>query len=247
MILIPAIDLKGGYCVRLAQGKMDESTIYSMDPLSQAERWLDAGAVRLHIIDLDGAVNGSPMHLETIKRIAYHCRGVDIQVGGGIRTFEAAKAYFDVGVDFVILGTQAVKNPDFVTEVISEYPGKVFVSIDTIGKEVAVKGWTQSEKMNAAELALKLQNCGASTIIHTDISRDGMLKGANITASKRLAKDLRIPVIVAGGVRNMTDIKKVYRSWNHGILGAIVGRAIYEGTLNYGEAQAYIGRNLVLS
>ncbi len=243
MMLIPAIDLKDGRCVRLVQGRMDDETVYSQDPLGQAQRWISAGAKRLHIVDLDGAVSGTPAHAETIGEIVRTWPQISIQIGGGIRTIESALAYLDAGADYVIIGTRAVREPSFVEHLNQLRPGKVIAGLDAIGGRVAVDGWTGSHGLDIIDLARTLQACGACAVIYTDISRDGMLSGVNMDAAVRLAREIQIPVIVAGGVQGIEDVRQAMAHRDSGIEGVIAGKALYEGTLSMAEALQYIDAN----
>ena len=240
MILIPAIDLKQGQCVRLRQGRMEESTVFSDDPVAMAGKWLAHGAKRLHIVDLDGAFQGEPVNADVIENISAAYPDLPIQIGGGIRTIETVEAYLEAGVKYVIIGTQAVKQPEFVTELCVEFPGSVIVGIDAKNGMVAVQGWAESSDQSAEHLAQKFEDQGVSAIVYTDISRDGMMQGVNVEATRLLAEAVSIPVIASGGVTNIEDIKKLNKVKNSGIEGVIIGRALYEGTIDLSEAQSYI-------
>ncbi|MBC8211629.1 MAG: 1-(5-phosphoribosyl)-5-[(5-phosphoribosylamino)methylideneamino]imidazole-4-carboxamide isomerase [Gammaproteobacteria bacterium] len=240
MILIPAIDLKQGQCVRLRQGRMEESTVFSDDPVAMAGKWLAQGAKRLHIVDLDGAFQGEPVNADVIENISAAYPNLPIQIGGGIRTIETVEAYLEAGVKYVIIGTQAVKQPEFVTELCVEFPGSVIVGIDAKNGMVAVQGWAESSDQSAEHLAQKFEDQGVSAIVYTDISRDGMMQGVNVEATRLLAESVSIPVIASGGVTNIEDIKKLNKVKGSGIEGVIIGRALYEGTIDLAEAQSYI-------
>lgn len=237
MLVIPAIDLKGGQCVRLEQGRMERDKVYSTDPVATARRWVEQGARRLHIIDLDGAASGRPVNAEAIHRIAEALPEVPIQVGGGIRDEDTIQEYLDAGVSYVIIGTKAVSAPHFVADVCLEFPGHIMVALDVRDGRVAIDGWSKLSRHDAAELALELQNDGVDGIIYTDISRDGMLNGLNVEAAAALARNLSIPVYAAGGVTDLNDIRALCEHAGEGIAGAITGRAIYEGTLDFAAAQ----------
>jgi len=240
MILIPAIDLKQGQCVRLRQGNMDETTVFSDDPVAMAGKWLEQGAHRLHMVDLDGAFEGEPVNADVIESISAAYPDLPIQIGGGIRKVETVEAYLAAGVEYVIIGTQAVRNPEFVTELCAEFPGHVIVGIDAKNGLVAVQGWAESSDTSAEHLAQKFEDQGVSAIVYTDISRDGMMQGVNVEATQHLAEAISIPVIASGGVTNIDDIKNLNQVKSSGIDGVIIGRALYEGTISLPEAQAFI-------
>ncbi len=240
MILIPAIDLKQGQCVRLRQGRMEDSTVFSDDPVAMAGRWLEQGAGRLHVVDLDGAFEGKPVNADVIESISSAYPDLTIQIGGGIRTMETVEAYLEAGVDFVIIGTQAVRNPEFVTELCVEFPQQVIVGIDAKNGLVAVQGWAESSDQSAEHLAQRFEDQGVSAIVYTDISRDGMMQGVNVEATRLLAEAVDIPVIASGGVTNIDDIKHLNQVQDAGIQGVIIGRALYEGTIDLAEARAYV-------
>ncbi len=236
MLLIPAIDIKDGRCVRLVQGDMDESTVYSNDPASQAARWIEAGARRIHVVDLDGAFAGRPVNASIVGRIASQHPDIEVQVGGGIRTLETAGRYLDEGVSYVIIGTRAVREPEFVAEISSRFPGTVIAGIDVRGQKVATEGWADSEQTDIAKLASDLAAAGAAAIVYTDIERDGMLSGVNVEATADLAERVDIPVIASGGIRGLGDIRRLLERSEAGIFGAIAGKSLYEGTLDYASA-----------
>jgi len=237
MQLIPAIDLKDGKCVRLRQGRMDDETIFSDDPLEVAKRWVDAGARRLHLVDLDGAVQGFPFNADLIGRIAETHRDVEIQVGGGIRSFEVIQTYLDVGVNFVIIGTQAVRTPNFVDEACLEFPGHIIVGLDARDGRVAIDGWAEVSDIAASDLAKRFEDAGVESIVFTDIGRDGMMSGVNTPATAALAGAIDIPVIASGGVTTLDDVRALCAAAGQGVSGAIVGRALYEGRIDLAEAQ----------
>ncbi len=237
MIVIPAIDMKDGKCVRLRQGRMEDATIFSDDPVAMASQWVDQGARRLHLVDLDGAFKGRPVNAVAINRIAAAHPELPIQIGGGIRDIATAKAYIDAGVRWVIIGTKAVEQPEFVAELSAECPGHVIVGLDAKGGKVATDGWAEVSGTDVRDLARDFQNAGASAIVYTDIARDGMLEGANVNATAALADVTTTPVIASGGVRDNDDIRALCEVQGRGIAGVIVGRSIYEGTLDLASAQ----------
>lgn len=237
MLLIPAIDLKDGKCVRLRQGDLSQDTIYSDDPVAVARRWADAGARRLHIVDLDGAVGGRPVNHKIIHDVAEACPELPIQVGGGIRDEDTVQQYLDAGVRFVILGTKAVTAPHFVSDVCLEFPGHIIVGLDVRDGKVAIDGWSKLSRHDAIDLAQHFEADGVEAIVFTDIGRDGMMTGLNLEATVNFARELTIPVIASGGVTNLDDIRAICAVSAEGIDGAITGRAIYEGTLDFSEAQ----------
>ena len=237
MLLIPAIDLKDGQCVRLRQGRMDDSTVFSNDPVEVAGRWVAAGARRLHIVDLNGAFAGRPVNADVVRRIAKAHPNLPIQVGGGIRSEETIQAYLDAGVQYVILGTKAVNVPHFVGDVCAEFPGHILVGLDVKDGKVAIDGWSKLSGHDVVDLAKRYQDDGVEAIIYTDIGRDGMMTGVNIDATLRLANEISIPVIASGGITNLDDIRKLCEIADAGIAGAITGRAIYEGTLDFAAGQ----------
>lgn len=237
MLLIPAIDIKDGKCVRLKQGNMDDDTAYSDSPLLVAKRWVDAGARRLHIVDLDGAFKGKPVNHDIIHQISEAFPDVPIQVGGGIRDEDSIQAYLDAGVSYVILGTKAVTAPHFVSDVCVEFPGHIIVGLDVRDGKVAIEGWSKLSRHDAIDLAQHFEEDGVASIVFTDIHRDGMMQGLNVDATVAFAQQLTIPVIASGGVTNLDDIKALCAVENEGVTGVITGRAIYEGTLDLAEAQ----------
>lgn len=239
MLIIPAIDLKDGQCVRLKQGRMDDSTVFGSDPVAMAQRWVDAGARRLHLVDLNGAFAGEPVNGEAVKAIARANPALPIQIGGGIRNAEIIEAYLSAGVSYVIIGTKAVKEPRFVTDMCKRFPGKIIVGIDAQDGMVATDGWAEVSSVKAVDLARQFASDGVSSIVYTDIARDGMMQGVNVEATVALAEACGIPVIASGGVTNMDDIRALKAVAPRGILGAITGRAIYEGTLDLAQAQQF--------
>ena len=237
MLIIPAIDIKNGKCVRLSQGKMDKETIYSDDPLEFANKWVQGGAKRIHIVDLDGAIKGKPTNIDVIHAIAESFPDVPLQVGGGIRDEDTIQAYLDAGVSYVIIGTRAVTTPHFVSDVCLEFPGHIIVGLDAKNGKLATDGWSKLSNHDADDMAKRFENDGVAAIIFTDISRDGMLNSLNIEATLKLCRGISIPVIASGGVTNLDDIRNICKVSEEGILGVITGRAIYEGTLDFAEAQ----------
>ena len=238
MLIIPAIDLKDGKCVRLRQGRMDDETIFSDNPVEVAGRWVEEGARRLHLVDLNGAFDGEPVNAGIVKAIAKAYPELSIQIGGGIRTLETIKAYIDAGVDYVIIGTKAVKDPQFVVDACQAFPGHIIVGLDAKDGYVATDGWAEVSEQKVVDVARKFEEDGVESIVYTDIARDGMMQGVNVDATAALAKAIKIPVVASGGVTNIDDIKRLAEVADQGILGAITGRAIYEGTLDLKEAQA---------
>jgi len=236
MLLIPAIDLKDGACVRLRQGEMDDSTVYSDDPAAMARRWLAAGARRLHIVDLNGAFEGRPVNARAIRAITAEAGDVPVQLGGGIRDLDTIEAHINAGVSYVILGTVAVRDPELVRQACARFPGRVMVGLDARNGKVAVSGWAEETDYDVAELAATFEGYGVAAIVYTDIGRDGMLSGPNVEATGALARSLTIPVIASGGIHSLDDIRALKAVEGDGVSGAITGRAIYEGTLDFAAA-----------
>ncbi|WP_295874413.1 1-(5-phosphoribosyl)-5-[(5-phosphoribosylamino)methylideneamino]imidazole-4-carboxamide isomerase [uncultured Zhongshania sp.] len=243
MLIIPAIDLKDGQCVRLRQGEMGDSTVYGNDPVEMAARWVAAGGRRLHLVDLNGAFEGKPVNGEAVTAIAKAYPDLPIQIGGGIRSLDTIEQYLEAGVNYVIIGTKAVKEPKFVAEACKAFPGSVIVGLDAKDGLVATDGWAEVSTLLATELAKRFEQDGVSSIVYTDISRDGMMQGVNVEATVAMAKASGLPVIASGGVTNMDDIRALNAVAEAGILGAITGRAIYEGELDLAEAQRYCDDN----
>jgi len=238
MILIPAIDLKDGKCVRLRQGDMNNDTVYSDDPVSVAKQWIDAGARRLHVVDLDGATKGRPVNRDIVANIVEVCGNVPVQIGGGIRDDETVQSYLDIGVSFCIIGTKAVTTPHFVEDLCLNFPGHIVVGLDAKDGKVAIDGWSKLSKHDVIDMAQHLEQEGVASIIYTDISRDGMMTGVNVDATVNLARAIHIPVIASGGITNLSDIENLCKVAEEGIIGAITGRALYEKTLDFAEGQA---------
>ncbi|GAB6050390.1 1-(5-phosphoribosyl)-5-[(5-phosphoribosylamino) methylideneamino]imidazole-4-carboxamide isomerase [Hydrogenophilus islandicus] len=240
MLLIPAIDLKNGQCVRLKQGRMQEATVYGTDPAAVARHWIAQGARRLHLVDLDGAFAGRPKNLEAIEAILEAVdEEIPVQLGGGIRDLDTIERYIDMGIDYVIIGTAAVKNPGLVQDACVAFPGHILIGLDAKEGKVATDGWSKVTGHDVVDLARKFEEYGVDAIIYTDIGRDGMLTGVNIDATVRLARALEQTwVIASGGIASLADVEALCAVADEGILGAITGRAIYEGTLDFAAAQA---------
>ena len=238
MLVIPAIDLKDGQCVRLRQGVMEDSTVFSNDPVATAERWAQAAARRLHLVDLNGAFAGTPKNADAVKAITAALPNLPVQIGGGIRDCQTIEHYLNAGVSYVIIGTAAVKNPQFVREACERFPGHIIVGIDAEAGYGAPDGWAQTSAVRAVDLARDFRDVGVDAIVYTDIERDGMMQGVNISATVDLAQNGGLPVIASGGVTSIDDIQALADVAHQGITGAITGRAIYEGTLDITKAQA---------
>jgi phosphoribosylformimino-5-aminoimidazole carboxamide ribotide isomerase len=239
MLIIPAIDLKDGKCVRLKQGDMDQATIFSEDPPAMAQHWLAQGARRLHVVDLNGAQAGIPKNESVIKKIvAAAGEDMPVQLGGGIRDLDTIERYLDDGVSYVIIGTAAVKTPGFLHEACGAFPGHVMVALDARDGKVAVEGWSKMTRHEVIDLAKKFEDYGVEAIIYTDIGRDGMLTGVNIESTVRLARELSVPVIASGGITDLKDIEALRAVESEGIIGAITGSALYQGTLDFAQALA---------
>jgi phosphoribosylformimino-5-aminoimidazole carboxamide ribotide isomerase len=235
MKIIPAIDIKNGNCVRLLQGRMDAETIYSDDPAKIAVQWQTQGAEIIHIVDLDGAVEKHPKNLSTIRNIL-DAVSVDIQVGGGIRNEDSVALFLDLGVKRVIIGTEAVKNPDWVLELCKKYPGRIVVGIDARNGMVAIEGWTKTTEVAAVDLARRFEDGGVAAINFTDIHRDGMQTGPNVEETGKLAAAISIPVVASGGVSTIDDVKNLLPLTEFGVVGIITGKALYSRTLDLKEA-----------
>ncbi len=238
MLIIPAIDLKDGHCVRLRQGLMEDATVFSEEPAAMAAHWLEKGARRLHLVHLNGAFAGKPKNLDAIKGILKAVNGeIPVQLGGGIRSLDTIEQYLDAGIDYVIIGTAAVKQPGFLHEACDAFPGHIIVGLDAKDGMVATDGWSKVTDHDVVDLAKRFQGYGVESVIYTDIGRDGMLSGVNIEATVRLAQALTIPVIASGGLTNLDDVRALCAVESEGIEGVITGRAIYEGTIDFEAAQ----------
>jgi len=242
VLLIPAIDLKDGRCVRLRQGRMGDETVFSDDPVDMAGRWVREGARRLHLVDLNGAFAGEPVNGAAVRAIAARFPGLPIQVGGGIRDESTIAAYLDAGVTWCIIGTAAVKDPALVARACRAFPGHIIVGLDAKDGQVAIKGWAELTEHRVEELAKRFEQDGVSAIVYTDIGRDGMLSGPNVEATQRLAEAIATPVIASGGITNLDDVRALVKASQAsasggGIVGAITGRAIYEGSLDFAAGQ----------
>ena len=236
MLIIPAIDLKNGTCVRLRQGRMEDTTVYSDDPVATATRWVDAGAQRLHVVDLDGAFAGKPENKEAVVGILAKHPELPVQLGGGVRDIATIDAYLELGLRWVIIGTQAVKEPEFVTEACRQFPDQIIVGVDAKDGWVATEGWAEASTASAVEVVKRFADVGVSSIVYTDIGRDGMLSGVNIEATASLARETGCSVIASGGLKGLSDVTELLAVVADGVIGAITGRAIYEGTLDLSEA-----------
>ena len=238
MLLIPAIDLKDGHCVRLKQGDMDQSTTFGEDPVQMARKWVDKGARRLHLVDLHGAFAGHPKNELAIRSILKEVGSeIDVQLGGGIRDLDTIERYLDAGLRYVIIGTAAVKNPGFLQDACTAFGGHIIVGLDAKDGKVATDGWSKLTRHEVIDLGKKFQDYGVESIIYTDIGRDGMLTGINIEATVKLAQSLSIPVIASGGLSNLDDIRKLCAVEGEGVEGVICGRSIYSGDLDFEAAQ----------
>jgi len=238
MLIIPAIDLKDGHCVRLKQGEMDSATVFSEDPAAMARKWVEAGARRLHLVDLNGAFAGKPVNEAAIQAITDAVgEDIPVQLGGGIRDLDTIERYLDDGIRYVIIGSAAVKNPGFLHDACNAFPGHIIVGLDAKEGKVAVEGWSKVTHHDVIDLARRFQDYGVEAVVYTDIGRDGMLSGVNVDATVELARALTIPVIASGGITNLDDIRKLCAVEDEGIMGAITGRAIYEGALDFVAAQ----------
>ena len=240
MLLIPAIDLKDGKCVRLRQGRHEDVTVFSDNPVEMARRWIAQKAERLHVIDLDGAYGGSPRNMKAVEQIAKTFEGVPIQVGGGIRDEDTVQAYLNCGVQYVIIGTRAASQPHIIKDLCLEFPNHVIVGLDVKDGKVATEGWSKVSHHDPIDLAQHFENDGVVAIIHTDISRDGMMQGPNIASTLELAASTRIPIIAAGGFTTLEDIKLACASKEEGMHGIILGRALYEGTIDLASANKLV-------
>jgi phosphoribosylformimino-5-aminoimidazole carboxamide ribotide isomerase len=238
MLLIPAIDLKDGRCVRLRQGDMKSETVFSEDPVGMARHWVEQGARRLHIVDLNAARSGRPVNEAVVRKIiAAVGADVPIQLGGGLRDLDTIERYIDGGVSFVVIGTAAVKNPGFLHDACSAFGGHVIVALDAKEGKVATDGWSKLTGHDVVDLAKKFEDYGVDAILYTDIGRDGMLTGVNVAATVQLARAVKIPVIASGGVANVADIEQLCAVAEDGIEAVVLGRSLYEGTLDFKAAQ----------
>ena len=237
MKIIPAIDIQNGNCVRLRQGDFAQETIFDKNPLNIAQKWVDEGAERLHLVDLDGARLGSPINLDIISSICKKFPNIPIQIGGGIRDLKTAENYLLAGATYIIIGTKAVEEPKFVKELCKIFPGNIIVGVDAKNGEVATDGWESVSDKNVIELSREFENIGVSEIVYTDIEKDGMMKGLNMDATLNLAKSVNIPIIASGGVSCLDDIRKMKPYVGSGISGIIIGRALYEKTITIKEAK----------
>jgi len=244
MLLIPAIDIKEGKCVRLRQGLMEDSTVFSDSPLAMSDKWVELGAKRIHLVDLDGAFAGRPANADVINAIAEKHPTVPIQIGGGIRDEKTIRAYIDAGVEYVIIGTRAANEPEFIGEIAQEFGKNLIIGLDAKDGIVAVDGWAKLTKHKVVDLAKRFEDDGVQAVIYTDIARDGMMQGVNLEATKHLAESVNIPIIASGGVTNMDDLIELQKIEYSGISGVITGRAIYEGTLDFAQGQAYLDSKL---
>lgn len=239
MLIIPALDIKDGHCVRLKQGKMNEVTVFSEDPVAMARHWKGEGARRLHVVDLNGAAAGKPKNEPIIRAIVKEAgEALPVQLGGGIRDLDTIEHYLDIGVSYIIIGTAAVKNPGFLQDASTAFSGHIIVALDAKDGKVAVEGWSKMTGHDVVDLAKKFQDYGVESVIYTDIGRDGMLTGVNVDATLKLARELRVPVIASGGLTSIEDIKALCEIESEGISAVITGRAIYQGTLDFKKAQA---------
>jgi phosphoribosylformimino-5-aminoimidazole carboxamide ribotide isomerase len=237
MLLIPAIDLKNGQCVRLRQGRMDDVTVFSDDPVTVAKRWADEGAERLHVVDLDGAIKGQPVNLKVVEQIAESVK-IPVQIGGGIRDEETVQRYLNAGVAYIIIGTKAVNTPHFLRDLCIEYPRHIIVGLDAKDGRVALNGWAKVTNHDVVEMAQHCERDGVEAIIYTDIGRDGMMNGFNAASTQKLAKAVNTPVIASGGVSSLDDIRVLREIEPDGVTGAIIGRALYEGGLSFKDCLA---------
>ena len=243
MLIIPAIDLKDGQCVRLKQGLMEDATVFNNSPAAQAKAWLDQGARRLHLVDLNGAFAGKPVNDAAVRSILEVVEErIPVQLGGGIRDLDTIERYLDLGISYVIIGTAAVKNPGFLKDACTAFGGHIIVGLDAKDGKVAVDGWSKITGHDVIDLAQKFEHYGVEAIIYTDIGRDGMLSGINVEATQKLAQALKIPVIASGGLTNMGDISALCAVEDDGVAGVIAGRAIYDGSLDLAAAQAEADR-----
>jgi phosphoribosylformimino-5-aminoimidazole carboxamide ribotide isomerase len=239
MVIIPAIDVKDGRCVRLKQGDMATATVYSDDPVATARHWLAQGARRLHVVDLNGAAAGRPKNEGVIRNIVKAVgASIPVQLGGGIRDLDTIEKYLDDGVSYIVIGTAAVKNPGFLHDACTAFGGHIIVALDAKDGKVAVEGWSKLTGHDVVDLAKKFEEYGVEAVLYTDIGRDGMLTGVNVEATVKLARELRVPVIASGGLTGLEDVEKLCAIEAEGIMGVITGRALYQGTVDFKQAQA---------
>jgi phosphoribosylformimino-5-aminoimidazole carboxamide ribotide isomerase len=240
VLIIPAIDLKDGHCVRLKQGRMDSATVFSEDPVAMARHWLEQGARRLHVVDLNGAVAGHPKNEKVIREMIKAVgEKMPIQIGGGIRDLDTIESYLDAGVSYIIIGTAAVKNPGFLSDACYAFPGHIIAGLDAKDGKVAVEGWSKMTGHDVIDLAKKFEDYGLEALIYTDIGRDGMMTGVNMDATLKLAQAIRTPIIASGGLHALKDVQEICaRLVPEGVVGAIAGRALYEGAIDFKKAQA---------
>jgi len=246
MLLIPAIDIKEGKCVRLRQGLMEDSTVFSDSPVAMADKWVELGAKRIHLVDLDGAFAGKPANADVINAIAEKHPDVPIQIGGGIRDEQTIQAYIEAGVQYVIIGTRAANEPEFISRIADQFAMNLIIGLDAKDGIVAVDGWAKLTEHNVIDLAKRFENDGVQAIIYTDIARDGMMQGVNVQATQILAESVNIPIIASGGVTNMNDLIGLKKIESSGVSGVITGRAIYEGTLDFAEGQRFFDQALTV-
>ena len=244
MKIIPAVDIKNGYCVRLQQGRMDAATVYSDDPAAMANRWASDGAKLIHVVDLDGAISKRPRNIPAIRKIL-DAVSTPIQVGGGIRDIQTIEMYLDLGVSRLVIGTEAIRNPKLIKEACQAHPGGIVVGIDARNGKVAVEGWTENTQIEAVDLAKQFEDAGVAAINFTDIHRDGMQTGPNVEQTRLLAKAISVPVVASGGVSTMDDIESLLPLESEGVEGVIVGKALYSGTLNLRKANQYLHRHMM--
>jgi len=235
LIVIPAIDIKRGRCVRLKQGRMSDETVFSDVPEEMAVKWFDKGAERLHIVDLDGAIRGRPVNRDVIKRIV-NAVPIPVELGGGIRDMAALEAYFELGLHYLILGTVAYKDPEFTVKACRAFPGRIILGVDARNDRVAVEGWTEEVNLTPVSMAKQFEEAGISAIIYTDIQRDGMRTGPNAEATRALARAVKTPVIASGGISGIEDVENIVSLSEDGVIGMITGRALYDGGLDLAEA-----------
>ena len=239
MIIIPAVDIKNGRCVRLVQGRIEDETVYSHEPAAMALKWAEAGAQLIHVIDLDGAFAKSAQNIESIKKILKKVN-VPIQLGGGIRNHETIRMYLDMGIQRIIIGTEAIKNPNLVRDACAEFPNRIVLGIDARKGRVAIDGWRHTTRINAIDLAKRFEDCEVAAINFTDIHRDGMELGPNIEEIRKFAEAVTIPVVASGGVTTTKDIHSILGLKSVGVVGIIIGKALYSGTLDFKKAQEII-------